>query len=694
MATSTPDRCLSKRQLRAAAATGHIEKWLWFDAEKMDVNTASISSNRNRQLDPLPTAAMGGRKQDVLRLLNNGESGNLSALVHAAYSGHGEIVSLLLDRGADIDGTLEGYGSALAAATSSGRDNIVSMLLGRGADANGKHGNDESALATAVWARKRDIVSQLLDHGADANSRASRDGSVLASAVWNGDANIVSLLLDRGADVNSRGNKFGSVLATAAWGGKVDIVSLLLDRGADVNDIGNKYGSVLATAIWGGDTDTVSLLLDRGADANIGGTYGSALATATWGGTADIVSLLLDRGADINSIGGQYGSALATAASSADTDMVSQLLDRGADVNTGGGEYGSALATAAWRQSLDIVSLLLDHGADANIAGGKYGCALGAATHSKEAKIVSLLVARGADVNTRGGQYGSALAAVAYNDGLGGETATIELLLGLGADINLIVGGQFGTALGAAIAARACTRSPLAANEREGPRPIPTYIQLLLDRGTDVNLVGCKYGSALGQAAYEDDEELVQGLLACGADAFHVGGEYETWAGEYPTALDAARCGKARASIISLLSDIIENPAAGGERDTEPWASYDTWPPFPMPYTGTCVTLHTVQETAFASAHSAYHLEYIFHAANGHGNITPAQADIACSVLNEELLVKALVALMGIHKAVSERLQVGTKSGFYSLTECLLISSRCGSEMISVPLSVKDMTLA
>ena len=59
-----------------------------------------------------------------------------AALWAAASQGHEEIVSILLDRGADVNTPWGEYGSALCAAASQGHWEIVGMLLDRGAHAN------------------------------------------------------------------------------------------------------------------------------------------------------------------------------------------------------------------------------------------------------------------------------------------------------------------------------------------------------------------------------------------------------------------------------------------------------------------------------------------------------------------------------------------------------------------------------
>ena len=451
-----------------------------------------------------------------------------SALIEAARTSK-DVVSLLLDRGADVNFVDGHYGTALAVAAYNGATDTVSLLLNRGANVNMVGGVYGTALVAAAFKGATDTVLLLLDRGADVNM-VGEHGTALAAAVtaYRGVTNTVLLLLDRGADVNMVGGKYGTALVAAALEGDTKTVSLLLDRGANVNMVDGMYGTALTVAAFNGVTGTVSLLLDWGADVNmVGGKYGTALAAAALHGIphriSAIVSLLLDRGADVNMVGGEYGTALAAAAYNGATDTVSLLLDQGADVNMVGGVYGTVLAAAAFKGFRDpvsntranvnivegamkTVSMLLDRGADVNMVGGMYGTALAAAAFQGASDTVSLLLGRGANVNMVGGEYGTALVAAASK----GATKTVSLLLDRRADVNM-VGGMYGTALAAA-AFHGATDT----------------VSLLLDRRANVNMVGGEYGTALAAAAYNGATDTVSLLLDRGADVNKVGGVYGT----------------------------------------------------------------------------------------------------------------------------------------------------------------------
>jgi len=305
---------------------------------------------------------------------------------------------------------------------------------------------------------------------------------------------------------------------------------------------------------------------------------------------------------------------------------------------------GTALSLAAFKGNRDMVSLLLDRKADINIVGGEYGTALGAAAYRGEENIVSLLLDKGAGINIAGGAYGTALGAAASrpeNEGV------VKLLLGRGADIN-IISGKYGTAL------------VIAASRPRNEK----IVRLLLDEGADINVLGGKYGTALGAAAYFGQEATVSLLLARGADVIRVGGFYETAEGEYPTVLDAARSGGAKAStdLLARLDSTVKMALQRAIMDESTTLNPSCnnavagRPPFPMPYryTRSIATTSTSHHQQQAEASTDSPFPTAFQAGE---SITPQQADFLCKELNEEMLIRSLVSLVGIHGKAAKRLQ-------------------------------------
>ena len=88
-----------------------------------------------------------------------------AALQAASFKGHDQIVHMLLDRGAFVNGPGGFFGDALRAASIAGHVKVVQALLDRGAEVKGKKG--EAAVRLASMNQHDEVVQMLLDHGAE-----------------------------------------------------------------------------------------------------------------------------------------------------------------------------------------------------------------------------------------------------------------------------------------------------------------------------------------------------------------------------------------------------------------------------------------------------------------------------------------------------------------------------------------------
>lgn len=127
----------------------------------------------------------------------------------------------------------------LTAAASRGDAEIVTALLDKGADPEvvDEYGSVPLAWAVAPWPDGRPAlptVKALLAHGARVNAGAG-DSTALASAVHAGSPAVVSLLLQKGADVNARdanGNIILEMARNRTDAGQHVVMALLLRAGA------------------------------------------------------------------------------------------------------------------------------------------------------------------------------------------------------------------------------------------------------------------------------------------------------------------------------------------------------------------------------------------------------------------------------------------------------------------------------
>ena len=207
-------------------------------------------------------AEWAGHTEIVALLLARGatpppDQEDVDALFQAVEEGSLETVRRVLDSGLDVDAT--GYDqswmTALTMAARLGRTDIVTLLLQAGAEVDAASRCDSyagtTALMAAVAGGHEEIVGILLDAGADVDLAITGDSDIptgvtaLMAAAWLGNEDIARALLDAGADVDAvtHDDYLDNVTALmfAAWQGHTAVVTALLDAGADV-DVGTGPG--------------------------------------------------------------------------------------------------------------------------------------------------------------------------------------------------------------------------------------------------------------------------------------------------------------------------------------------------------------------------------------------------------------------------------------------------------------------
>jgi hypothetical protein len=192
----------------------------------------------------LVAAARNGDTALVRELLDRGVNPNQpvshgSALAHAAGQGHAEVVELLLERGADIEGG--GGLSPLACAARKGRDEIVRLLVGRGADIEGDTGGPGTALFQASAEGHPSTVGLLLEFGAAVNAKTEKRATPLLVAAAGGHLDVVTQLIGAGADLDCTDRSGDTALHHAANNGLAAIVRALIEAGAN-RAAADKYG--------------------------------------------------------------------------------------------------------------------------------------------------------------------------------------------------------------------------------------------------------------------------------------------------------------------------------------------------------------------------------------------------------------------------------------------------------------------
>lgn len=186
-----------------------------------------------------------------------------------------EIITLLLDRGANIEASAEGGCTPFVLAIRRQPEDaifvsLITLLLDRGANINvsDEHGMTP-LLVAASEPRKKDLIPLLLERGANIEARDKERETVLHLGLAHGelDLGLLNLLLDRGANIEAQ-NKAGNTalhIAMKKKGAEVEVIRLLLARGAwkgiNAPPYMNGYETVLNMAMRYGLSSSVKDLL-------------------------------------------------------------------------------------------------------------------------------------------------------------------------------------------------------------------------------------------------------------------------------------------------------------------------------------------------------------------------------------------------------------------------------------------------
>lgn len=391
-----------------------------------------------------------------------GGKNDATPLVAAAACGYQDLVVLLLDKGARIDGDGDNQGRALHAAAWHGHAGIVRLLLDKGANINATSGKRRSPLAAAITVGHVQVVRIILDW--NPNIFHEQEGQLhLLRAILHERAEILQLMLENKVNISECDERMGNALHLACRGRSHeyhDMAKLLIRYGADVNSVGGYYGTPLQTAVaCNGGWLTVEHLLKYGAEANRKGP--GWLRTALQGASATgqsrrVIEELVKNGAELETTIGSYRTALQAASHNGHKETVEALLDCGANPNSNGwnGEpppllyiqlnfqtgvldfeyqhlrerdwrirtrmvesvrqdHENALQAASGSGHEKIVRILLDRDADPNLVGGLYGSALQAASTMGHVGVGQILLEHGARMDAVGGYFGDALQAAA-----------------------------------------------------------------------------------------------------------------------------------------------------------------------------------------------------------------------------------------------------------------------------------------
>ena len=313
--------------------------------------------------------AVGHGHTDIVRYLvglpevdlRDQGSKNYLALHLAVQKKHADVVKILIDAGADIEGKHSGC-SPLQSACDSGVLANVKLLVEAGADVRAIHSEGTTCLMRASHDGQTDIVRYLASLPAvDLNRHGLDNYTSLHFAVKEKHADVVQVLIDAGADIQAKDCDGRSPLHVACGSGPLAIVKMLIEAGADIRATDSDRTTCLLLASHDGQTEIVRYLASLPAvDLNHRGINNfTALHFAVLKKRPGVVKVLIDAGADIQAKDSEGCSPLHVASCSGPLAIVKMLIEAGADIRATDSSGATCLMLAKQDKQTDIVHYLV-----------------------------------------------------------------------------------------------------------------------------------------------------------------------------------------------------------------------------------------------------------------------------------------------------------------------------------------------
>lgn len=260
----------------------------------------------------------------------------------AASQGFSNIVAMLLDHGATIDGVDSRLGTALHYAAATGQAAMIRLLLDSGANPNGVDCSLASPCLIAAKHGHLEVCQVLSEGGADTQLGNIRGETALHRAARSGakDAFIFVMNTMPEYDLGAEDTWGGSVLYELVFNGLAFPMSFVLGLAPPARAYESGLGNILNPAIECRSITDVRHLIRRlptgllpkllSRRSPIGGT---PLQFAVVLSKVDVMIILLDAGAQLELEGSEQGTPLMAACATGRLAAVKLLVARGAQTS-------------------------------------------------------------------------------------------------------------------------------------------------------------------------------------------------------------------------------------------------------------------------------------------------------------------------------------------------------------------------
>lgn len=343
-----------------------------------------------RGTSPLMVACNLGRQSIERLLIDNGADWKLSsrqatskdfqnyegwtALMFAASAStsSGQIVSDLLQTGADVARRSPEGTTALMVGAQSGNLSAVKALLAGGAPVDVKDKKGETALTYAMKGSYAEIAANLLA-AQPALSLGPLSTNLLLEAARTNNLKAIEFLYPEHSSLFTRSALLSALLESAQRGEK-NIAGYFRRSGLKIfddhasekqevsGDKGKNYELLLSAQV--GDIGLVKSFLAAGQDVNaLSADNKSPLIFAVRAGNPSLVKFLLSQGAKVDNADKEGRTALSYSAERGDSQSTLALLRAGASFSLGDSKGMTPLVWAAFSGSASVIGQLFEAGA-------------------------------------------------------------------------------------------------------------------------------------------------------------------------------------------------------------------------------------------------------------------------------------------------------------------------------------------
>jgi len=287
-----------------------------------------------------------------------------------SYQGNTDMVSLLLEFGADANKANDRGVAPLALASEAGHLDIVKLLVQCGAQINRVDSEEVCALVMAARGGHLTVLEYLLDQDWMMEQLEMEEAvqQAVVATITHGHHQMTEMLLDLpSVNINTADTLTGlTPLCAASKVGDRMCVEMLIKRQATLDqwDMVHQQAPIHAAAREG-HCNVVACLVAQGASVNqVDGRGRTALMLSAAGGHLGMVELLVLQGAGLEDADKEAITPLTHAIIHGHCEIAQCLLSEGANVNAVDSSGRSPLDVAVYQGMSEMVDILLEQGAN------------------------------------------------------------------------------------------------------------------------------------------------------------------------------------------------------------------------------------------------------------------------------------------------------------------------------------------